>query len=256
MEVGAVISKHLVSLVVLLVVVAQLVPCCDSAAAASTTEVCVNKNSQGVCEAEGSPGPGQHKSQHSRSLWSSIMGGATSVRTDEELKSGIAQFYDETTNIWLDVWGDHLHHGYYETPNMANHRGAQELMIDRAIDWAYGAKDGNIAPKSFVDVGCGVGGSSRHIIRRLRSQNKPISKAVGLSLSPFQISLANNLTTVANMEDVVQFQVADALNMPYADGSFDLGMHALPCLHTMLEVHNHNKLLCIYTAWSMESGEQ
>jgi hypothetical protein len=26
------------------------------------------------------------------------------VRTDEELKRGIANFYDESSQVWLDVW--------------------------------------------------------------------------------------------------------------------------------------------------------
>ena len=32
-------------------------------------------------------------------------------RTDSELKQGIAHFYDESSQIWLDVWGEHMHHG-------------------------------------------------------------------------------------------------------------------------------------------------
>jgi hypothetical protein len=151
-------------------------------------------------------------------------------RSDEELKSGIARFYDETTSIWLDVWGDHLHHGYYETPAYSNHRAAQELMIDKSIDWAYGigsySRHGTTSgmpltvPTSMVDIGCGVGGSSRHIIKRFEPQLK---SATALSLSPFQIALANNLTEQANLLNILRFQVADALNMPYPDASFDLG---------------------------------
>ena len=48
-------------------------------------------------------------------------------RSDAELKSGIAKFYDESSQIWLDVWGEHMHHGYYPTPQYADHiqvRGA------------------------------------------------------------------------------------------------------------------------------------
>jgi hypothetical protein len=33
---------------------------------------------------------------------------ATLQRTNEELKSGIAKFYDESSSIWLDVWGEGL----------------------------------------------------------------------------------------------------------------------------------------------------
>ena len=31
------------------------------------------------------------------------------------LKQGIASFYDESSNLWESIWGEHMHHGYYET---------------------------------------------------------------------------------------------------------------------------------------------
>ena len=30
------------------------------------------------------------------------------VRTDEELKKGIANFYDESSQVWLDVWVSYI----------------------------------------------------------------------------------------------------------------------------------------------------
>jgi hypothetical protein len=40
---------------------------------------------------------------------------AAAVKTREgaELRDGIASFYDASTPLWDDVWGEHLHHGYY-----------------------------------------------------------------------------------------------------------------------------------------------
>ena len=41
------------------------------------------------------------------SLWNRLMfavGLNKRVRTDEELKKGIANFYDESSQVWLDVW--------------------------------------------------------------------------------------------------------------------------------------------------------
>jgi cell division protein FtsL len=34
-------------------------------------------------------------------------------RSDADLKSGIAFFYDRSSKLWEDVWGEHMHHGYY-----------------------------------------------------------------------------------------------------------------------------------------------
>ena len=32
-------------------------------------------------------------------------------RSREELKIGIAGFYDRSSQLWEDVWGEHMHHG-------------------------------------------------------------------------------------------------------------------------------------------------
>lgn len=33
--------------------------------------------------------------------------------SDVELKDGIASFYDKSSSVWEDIWGEHMHHGYY-----------------------------------------------------------------------------------------------------------------------------------------------
>ncbi len=149
-----------------------------------------------------------------------------SKRSDNELKSGIANFYDESSAIWLDVWGEHMHHGYYPTLSYKNHQAAQIDMIDRSINWAYGddLKNSECIPKNMIDVGCGVGGSSRHIARKFGC------KGVGISLSPYQISRAKNFTVEQNLDHLLEYKVSDAMNMLYPAKTFDL-------------------------TWSMESGE-
>ena len=124
----------------------------------------------------------------------SIFSGAGAKRSDTELKSGIAKFYDESSGIWLDVWGEHMHHGYYPHKGYKNHEAAQIGMIDRSLGWAYGREAFTAAPKTMVDVGCGVGGSSRYICRRYGSDG------VGVSLSPFQIGKAKEFTEKARKE--------------------------------------------------------
>ena len=53
-----------------------------------------------------------------------------------ELKDGIAKFYDESSTVWENIWGEHMHHGYYGEQNVGQltideHRKAQVLMIDK-----------------------------------------------------------------------------------------------------------------------------
>eukprot|EP01035_Chromulina_nebulosa_P020322 gene20322-26379_t len=142
------------------------------------------------------------------------------------------KFYDESSDIWLKVWGENMHHGYYtqHTPKktLTDHKIAQIDMIDQTISWAYNSQSNqsvrSITINNMVDVGCGVGGSSRHIARKFNCNG------TGISLSPFQIEQANKLTIASALNDKLKFQVSDALAMPFANNTFDL-------------------------TWSMESGE-
>jgi tocopherol O-methyltransferase len=44
----------------------------------------------------------------------------------------------------------------------------------------------------------------------------------GISLSPFQISKAKEFTAAQGLESKMDYQVADAMAMPFKDNSFDL----------------------------------
>ncbi|KAF5450606.1 hypothetical protein F2P56_030940 [Juglans regia] len=144
------------------------------------------------------------------------------------LKKGIAEFYDESSGVWEDIWGDHMHHGFYDpgsTVSVSDHRAAQIRMIEEALRFSGISEDPKKRPKSVVDVGCGIGGSSRYLARKFGA------KCQGITLSPVQAQRANSLAAAQGLADKqVSFQVADALDQPFPDGQFDL-------------------------VWSMESGE-
>ena len=112
-----------------------------------------------------------------------------------------------------------MHHGYYEDNKVTDHQAAQIDMIDRALSWSFMNNSKAVINKkitNIVDVGCGVGGSSRHIATKYGSTGK------GISLSNFQIEVAKQLTLGLNLTSKLQYLVADALNMPFPDNSFDL----------------------------------
>ena len=94
------------------------------------------------------------------------------------------------------------------------------------MEWA-GADEPR--PKSVLDVGCGVGGSTRHIVSKYGC-----SYGCGITLSPYQAKRAGEITSAEGAgipkDAVVEFKVEDALNQPFEDASFDL-------------------------VWSLESGE-
>lgn len=154
----------------------------------------------------------------------------------EKLQKGIAELYDESSGVWEEIWGDHMHHGYYD-PNynknndnndaltlLSDHRSAQIRMIEESLRFAGVPEDPMKRPKKVVDVGCGIGGSSRYIARKYEADCQ------GITLSPVQAQRAQALADAQGLADKVSFRVADALNQPFHDAQFDL-------------------------VWSMESGE-
>jgi tocopherol O-methyltransferase len=57
----------------------------------------------------------------------------------KKLQLGIAEFYDESSGIWENIWGDHMHHGFYDpdsTVSVSDHRAAQIRMIEQSLNFA------------------------------------------------------------------------------------------------------------------------
>jgi tocopherol O-methyltransferase len=133
--------------------------------------------------------------------------------TDAALTGRIRRLYDDTTRGWLDVWGDHLHHGYYgrRGDERKNRRQAQVDMIEALLAWGEGPRTG--AVRRILDAGCGVGGSARHLADALGAE------VDGLTLSPVQRDLAVELS---GGRDDVRFHVGDATDTGFEDGTFDL----------------------------------
>lgn len=89
-----------------------------------------------------------------------------------------------------------MHHGYYIPEDRTDHVQAQIDLIDEVLKWAD-VKDAT----SVVDVGCGIGGSSRHIARKYDCQ------AQGITLSPYQANRGNELAVEQGVKDKASFQV-------------------------------------------------
>jgi len=120
-------------------------------------------------------------------------------RSREDLKIGIAGFYDRSSELWEEVWGEHMHHGYYVPEDRTDHQQAQIDMIDEVLKWSE--VDSANPPKSVVDVGCGIGGSSRHIAKKYNC------KTQGITLSPYQAKRGNELAEEQGLKETCNFQV-------------------------------------------------
>jgi tocopherol O-methyltransferase len=64
-------------------------------------------------------------------------------------------------------------------------------MIDRSLAWAGVGQNGEAAPRNGVDVGCGIGGSSRHIAKTYGTVMQ------GITLSPVQVCMYVLATVLA-----------------------------------------------------------
>ncbi|XZO03076.1 MAG: methyltransferase domain-containing protein [Microcoleus sp.] len=168
----------------------------------------------------------------------------------------IQQFYDASSGLWEQVWGEHMHHGYYGPDGnlKKERRQAQIDLIEELLDWAGTPSDTQLSePYNILDVGCGIGGSTLYLTEKFSSvagnnfrlddevdrnfsrspgQSKTETRitATGITLSPVQANRAKERAKMAGLENNVNFLVADALNTPFPDNSFDL-------------------------VWSLESGE-
>ncbi|OWY66782.1 SAM-dependent methyltransferase [cyanobacterium TDX16] len=124
----------------------------------------------------------------------------------------IGQFYDSSSSLWEQVWGEHMHHGYYGTDGKQRkeRRQAQIDLIEELLQWADVEQ-----PQHILDVGCGIGGSSLYLAQKYNAQ------ATGITLSPFQANRATQRSQAMGLSQKTEFLVADAQNMPFADNSFD-----------------------------------
>ena len=64
---------------------------------------------------------------------------AAGKEEEGKLQKGIAEFYDESSGIWENIWGDHMHHGFYDpdsTVSVSDHRAAQIRMIQESLRFA------------------------------------------------------------------------------------------------------------------------
>jgi len=130
-----------------------------------------------------------------------------------ESASSVASSYDSWTNDRLleNLWGDHIHLGFYEKPRIKkDFRKAKIDFVHELVHWS----GLNKLPKGsrVLDVGCGIGGSSRIL------SNDYGFDVVGISISQEQIKRANELTT---NNDFCHFEVMNALDLKFAKGSFD-----------------------------------
>eukprot|EP00913_Durusdinium_trenchii_P021849 g20530.t1 len=149
--------------------------------------------------------------------------GSVKSAYDEWARDGVLEHY----------WGEHIHMGtYHPMDKQSGYRKKDPFFIalfratvgrlknfkQAKIDFVHDMIDFSRAtdPKKILDVGCGIGGSSRILGKRF-----PNAEVIGITLSPEQAQRAGRLAEEAGLSNV-RFQVMDALNMEFESNTFDL----------------------------------
>lgn len=142
------------------------------------------------------------------------------------LRRRVTAHYDELTPYYAELWGEHIHHGLYETGAESRVEATEKLI--RLV-----AEGCRIEPGARVlDVGCGLGGTSRWLERAFGC------RAVGLTISEVQAGMARDRSrpggpakagdsgapevqgSFAGETGGLRFVVGDAANLPLR-GPFD-----------------------------------
>jgi tocopherol O-methyltransferase len=139
------------------------------------------------------------------------------------LKDQIVRHYDELSPFYKDVWGVHIHHGYWAT-GMETKEEAQEQLIRELISRAK-IKNGS----RILDIGCGLGGSAIFLTKELGA------RVTGITISPVQVEIGNDLARHYGADVRVILMDAEALQI---DGRFD-AVWSVEALS-----HLSNKTLC------------
>ena len=136
------------------------------------------------------------------------------IKARKYISSGsVASAYDAWTQDKLleRLWGEHIHLGFYPPgKNNIDFRKAKVQFVHELVKWS--GLDKLPEGSRILDVGCGIGGSSR-ILAKYYGFN-----VTGITISPAQVKRARELTPLGLN---CNFEVMDALNLKYEDGSFD-----------------------------------
>jgi MPBQ/MSBQ methyltransferase len=129
---------------------------------------------------------------------------ADSVATsyDEWTEDGILEFY----------WGEHIHLGHYGNPPKRKDFLRSKIdFVHEMVKW--GGLNHLPVGTTLIDVGCGIGGSSR-----ILAQDYGFA-VTGVTISPQQVARAQELTPAGVS---AEFKVGDALALSFPDASFDI----------------------------------
>lgn len=126
----------------------------------------------------------------------------------QESPETVASHYDDLDEFYREIWGLHVHHGFWKT-GKESRQEATKALIDHML------KDVHVDElKHVCDIGCGYGETARYL------SSKYNSRVTGLTVSARQLEFAKTL----NNDLRVKLLHRDWMNNQLPSGSFDLAM--------------------------------
>ncbi len=119
----------------------------------------------------------------------------------------IAHHYNSLDSFYLEIWGEHVHHGLWLTGNESSEKAVHQLILKVAEEAKIKKGD------KVCDVGCGYGGTSRVLARDYGAQ------VVGFTLSESQFKYAVSKNRSPNDP---QYFLQDWFKNDLADNSQDV----------------------------------
>ncbi len=83
-----------------------------------------------------------------------------------------------------------------------------------------------------LDVGCGIGGTARHLATQVGCT------VTGIDLTPEYVDVARKLTELTGLAEQITYEVGSALEMPFEDESFDAAI----TIHVAMNIFERDAL--------------
>jgi tocopherol O-methyltransferase len=131
------------------------------------------------------------------------------INMQYNVTSKIQEHYDFASPYYEQLWGAHIHHGYWITGKESKEEAAEnliQLLINRS-ELKSGSK--------VLDVGCGIGGTSMYLAEKYGCD------VTGITISPVQVEMASGAAKAMGIPNPPRFIVDDA-NAISVEGEFDI----------------------------------
>ena len=123
-----------------------------------------------------------------------------------QTSAAVADHYDELDTFYRDIWGEHVHHGFWATGQETPAQAAEALV-------GLVAERLRLSPGQAVcDIGCGYGATAEML-----AEGHGVA-VTGVTISAAQAAIAARRAPARGTLDIRQ---QDWLRNDFADGSFD-----------------------------------